>query len=182
MADPVDILEFWFEGDPEARRDKWFQGGPAFDAECRRFEADWESARRGDLDRWLAAPTSLLAFVLLTDQLPRNLFREDGRAYATDAQALAAAQQAVAHGWDKTMRQHERSFLYLPYEHAEDLAMQAESVRLFRGLGDDHVLEYAQAHYDIVEKFGRFPHRNEMLGRASTDAELAFLEAHGRGF
>lgn len=182
MADPVEILRFWYGDDPEAKRDEWFHGGPSFDEQCRRFRPDWEAARAGELDGWLTAPTSLLAFVLLTDQIPRNMFRDDGRAYATDAQALAAAQRAVAHGWDLVMRKRERQFLHLPFEHAEDLAMQAECLRLFRALGDDELVGYAQAHYDIIERFGRFPHRNAMLGRTSTPEELAFVAEHGRGF
>ncbi len=182
MADVEEILTFWFEGDPGLKREKWFQGGPAFDAECRRFLPDWEAARAGERDSWLEAPGSLLAYVLLTDQFPRNLFREDGRAYATDDRALAAARHAVAAGWDDDMGLHERAFLYLPFEHAEDQAAQAESVRLYAGLGDAEYLKYAEVHRDIVQEFGRFPHRNAVLGRASTPAEDAFLKEKGRGF
>lgn len=182
MADASEILAFWFGDDPETVRDEWFKGGPPFDAACRRFEPDWEAARAGRLDGWLAAPTSLLAFVILTDQMPRNLFREDGRAFATDDRALAAARHAVAQGWDRVMRKLERVFLYLPYEHAEDLAAQEECLRLFQGLDDPHFLEYAAAHHRLIERFGRFPHRNAVLGRAPTPEETTFLAEHGRGF
>lgn len=182
MPDPSDILEFWYRGDPDSIWDKWFHGGPEFDEACRKFEPDWEAARSGALDGWLAAPTSLLAYVLLTDQIPRNVFREDGRAYATDARALAAARHAVDHGWDLVMRKLERLFLYLPYEHAEDLATQRECVRLYEKLGDPHYVGFAESHLRIVEQFGRFPHRNGMIGRVSTPEEEAFLTEHGRGF
>lgn len=182
MAEPADILAFWFGDDPDLKRDAWFKGGPDFDAACRRFEPDWGRARTGALDDWLRAPKRLLAFVILTDQIPRNIFRDDARTHATDAQALAAAQRAVAAGWDAAMTKQERVFLYLPYEHAEDLAVQDESVALFRSLDDPDLAQYAVAHRDIVARFGRFPHRNVMLGRATTAAEAAFLAEHGRGF
>lgn len=182
MADAADILEFWYEGDPSVKRETWFRGGPTFDDACRRFEPDWEDARAGGRDDWLAAPTSLLAFVILTDQIPRNLFREDGRAHATDAQALAAARLAVTHGWDVVMGKFERVFLYMPFEHAEDLAAQQESVRLFEALGDADYVGYAEAHLRVVERFGRFPHRNGLLGRESTPDEIAFMAEHGKGF
>lgn len=182
MADPVEILRFWYGDDPDKKWDVWFKGGPAFDDACRRFEPDWDRARAGDLEGWRDAPTSLLAYVLLTDQIPRNIFREDGRAYATDVLALAAARHAVAQGWDKVMRKLERLFLYLPYEHAEDMATQDACVALYEDLGDPQYVEYAESHRRLIRRFGRFPHRNVMLGRTSTPEEAAFLAEHGRGF
>lgn len=182
MADAADILAFWFGDDPDVERKAWFEGGPAFDDECRRFLPDWEDLRAGGREGWRAAPSSLLAYVVLADQIPRNCFREDGRAFATDAAALAAARHAVAQGWDMVMRRNERLFLYLPYEHAEDLAMQDESMRLFGGLGDAYLLEFAEKHRDLIRRFGRFPHRNAMVGRTDTAEEAAFMAAHGRGY
>ena len=182
MADPVEILAFWYGGDPDIERENWFRGGPDFDDACRRFQPDWEAALAGGLTAWRAAPSSLLAYIILTDQIPRNIFREDGRAFATDALARSAARHAVAHGWDRVMRKLERLFLYMPFEHSEDLADQAECRRLFVGLGDPKYVGYAQQHQELIERFGRFPHRNALLERPSTAEEMAFMEAHGRGY
>lgn len=182
MTGPNDILTFWFGDDRTIVRSDWFKGGPAFDEKCRAFLPAWKKARDGSLDAWREAPDSLLAFVVLTDQIPRNCFREDDRAFASDDIALAAARQAVAAGWDRDMTKLERVFLYLPFEHAEDMAMQNESIRLYTALGDAEYLKFAEAHRVIVERFGRFPHRNALLGRANTPEETAFLEEHGRGF
>lgn len=182
MTTPADILTFWYGDDRGETREAWFKGGPAFDAECAAFLPAWELARDGALDDWQASPESLLAFVILTDQIPRNCFRKDGRAHATDAAALDAARQAVAAGWDQEMSLLERVFLYLPFEHAEDITMQTESVRLFSALGVDSYLQFAESHRAVIERFGRFPHRNALLGRADTPAETAFMKEHGRGF
>lgn len=182
MAEFEDVLTFWYGGDPTVARDDWFHGGPEFDEACRAFAGDWREAQAGALDAWLDAPRSLLAYVILTDQIPRNIFREDPQTFATDEQALAAARRAVEQGWDRDMLLLERLFLYLPYEHSEDIGVQKESVRLYESLGDANYLKFAQAHYDIVARFGRFPHRNDVLGRDSTAEERAFLDEHGRGF
>lgn len=182
MTTPNEILTFWFGKEPFEARDAWFQGGPAFDEECRIFSPTWERAQSGELSEWLKAPDTLLPFVILTDQIPRNIFREDARAFATDAMALKAAQTAVANGWDKSMNQFQRVFLYLPFEHSEDLAMQNESIRLYKGLGGAQWLEFAVKHRKLIEQFGRFPHRNAVLGRTSTEAETAFMASQGRGF
>jgi uncharacterized protein (DUF924 family) len=182
MADPARILDFWFGPDPGEKRAEWFAGGPAFDDLCRQFEPDWRRAAAGALADWLATPEGLLAFVVLTDQIPRNIFREDPRAFATDRAALSAAGLAVRRGWDTAMTLHERAFLYLPFEHAEDMAAQDESVRLYSALGDPEYLKFAEAHRDIIARFGRFPHRNAALRRLSTPAEIAFAETKGRGF
>lgn len=182
VTGPNDILTFWFGEQPYQMREAWFHGGPAFDAECRAFEAIWESARNGALTSWLAEAESLLAFVVLTDQIPRNIFREDSRSFATDSIALAAAKTAITKGWDKTMNPFQRMFLYLPFEHSEVQEMQDESVRLYTDLGGAQWLEFAEKHRMLIQQFGRFPHRNAVLGRASTPAELAFMETQGRGF
>ena len=182
MAEPSDIHAFWFGKEPYESRDVWFRGGQEFDDACRRFQPDWEMANTGALDHWLETPESLLAFVILTDQIPRNIFREDARSFATDARALSAAQHAVAKGWDKAMHEFEAVFLYLPYEHAEDINVQNESVRLFTELDGGDWMDFVIKHQQIIAQFGRFPHRNAALGRQSTPEELAFMEDHGRGF
>lgn len=182
MTTPEDILTFWYGDDRTEAREAWFKGGPAFDVACANFLPAWEAARDGALEDWRTAPESLLAYVILTDQIPRNCFRKDGRAHATDAQALDAARQAVAAGWDAEMSMLERVFLYLPFEHAEDMDMQTESVRLFTALGVDSYRQFAAAHQAVIERFGRFPHRNVLLGRTDTPAEIAYMKEHGRGF
>ena len=182
MTTPEAILTFWYGDDRAETREVWFNGGPPFDAACRDFLQAWQAARDGVLADWRTAPESLFAYVILPDQSPRHSLREDGRGHATRAQALEAARQAVAAGWDKDMLLLERVFLYLPYEHAEDRAAQAESVRLFSGLGVDSYLQYAESHRAIIERFGRFPHRNKLLGRTDTPDEIAFMKEHGRGF
>jgi len=181
-ASPESILQFWFGPPPLKRHEAWFHGGPAFDRACARFQGDWEEALAGGLLDWLDAPRTALAHIVLTDQFPRNLFREDGRAHATDHLARKTAFDVVARGWDKDMHDLERVFVYLPYEHSEDLAVQRESVRLYTELGLESNISYAQAHLDVIERFGRFPHRNVMLGRHSTPEELAFIAEKGRGW
>jgi uncharacterized protein (DUF924 family) len=186
------VLDFWFGApdDPLHRspRERWFTKDPAFDAECaRRFGDLIEQALAGSLVHWAATPTGALAQIVVLDQLPRNVFRGRARAFAGDARALAAAQAMVTAGDDRALSGVQRQFVYLPFEHAEDLAMQREALRLFAQLERDEpalagVLHWAQRHHDIVERFGRFPHRNAALGRASSDEELAFLQQPGSGF
>jgi len=177
---PQDVLAWWFA--PETKP-QWFGGGAAFDAAVRdRLGPLWTRAAEGLLDGWAVEPRGLLALVILFDQVPRNIFRGTARAFAGDARALALARLAVDRGFDQGMSVDERLFLYLPFEHAEDLADQERSVALFRALGDADYLDYALRHKDVIERFGRFPHRNAILGRPSTAAELAFLEQPGSSF
>lgn len=180
-----EVLDFWFgaPGSPEhgTKREAWFKKSPEFDASIREhFMSLWELARGGALTHWDAQPRSLLAYIVLCDQFPRNMFREDGRAYATDPHALAAARRMVARHWDMAVTPVERVFIYLPYEHAENSVDQGESIVLFRALNSDASpngqLDYALRHQAVVRRFGRFPHRNAMLGRASTSAEIEFLK------
>ena len=136
---------------------------------------------------WSTSPDGALARIVVLDQFTRNALRGTPRAFAGDAQALAAARQVVARGWDAQLLPIQRPFVYLPFEHAEDLATQREALRLFAGLSaaDPTLADYegyAHAHYDIIERFGRFPHRNAILGRASTREELEFLSQPGSGF
>ncbi|MCW5597279.1 MAG: DUF924 domain-containing protein [Rhodocyclaceae bacterium] len=189
---PADVLEFWFGAPGSAEhgslRKCWFEKDPAFDAEIRRrFLALVDEAAAGRLDDWADRPEGLLALIVLLDQFPRNLFRDAPRAFATDAQALALAQQALAQGVDALLMPVARAFIYLPFEHSEDLAMQDRAVALFSALAQHgeafaSYLDYAERHRDVIRRFGRFPHRNAILGRASTPEEIAFLARPGAGF
>ncbi len=186
-ADAAAVLDFWFAGS-DAQRDEWFRKDPAFDALiAERFGALVEDALAHRLDAWSDAAPSALARVLLLDQFPRNIFRDTARAFAGDALALAAAQAMVARGDDQALPPLHRLFVYLPFEHAEDRALQQQSLRLISALGQTHPAlagfeDYARRHADIVERFGRFPHRNALLGRVSTPEELAFLQQPGSRF
>ncbi len=155
-------LEFWFRGDAE--REEWFRKDPSFDDEIRaRFLSLYEEAARGALT-WRDSPRSCLALIVLLDQFPRNMFRDTPRAFATDALALEAAHHAVARGYDRGMRPVERQFVYLPYQHAEALEEQLRGCELTAPLAEfpetADVYRYATAHRDIIQRFGRFPHRN----------------------
>lgn len=185
---PNDILTFWFEGDPALFRDKWFKSDTTFDAACRdMFGAALDAARAGAFDSWTATPRGTLALVILLDQFSRNIHRGTPAAFAADPKAREIAGAAVERGHDHELAPNERIFLYLPFEHSEDLADQDRSVRLFEGLrgtyeGTDRAVDYAERHRDVIRRFGRFPHRNACLGRASTDDELAYLAEPGSGF
>ncbi len=179
---PEGVLAFWFEDDPTTRREKWFEKNLEFDAEIgRRFGKLHEMAMAGGLDDWAATPSGRLALVIVLDQFSRNMFRDDPSAFAGDAPALALAKAAVASGEDRELGLLEREFLYLPYEHSEDLADQRRSVELFAETGAEG-LDYAKRHLDVIERFGRFPHRNKVLGRANTAAEAEYLEDPDSGF
>jgi uncharacterized protein (DUF924 family) len=181
------VLDFWF-GDGLQSRPEWFRKDPAFDAQIRdRFGSLIDPALRGELTEWMQEPASALARIVLLDQFTRNVFRDTPRAFAGDELALQAAQDLVARGFDRQLTPQQRSFAYLPFEHAEDRALQQESLRLFGQLAEEHpevagLLEWAQKHQVIVERFGRFPHRNQILGRDSTPHELAFLSEPGSRF
>ena len=189
------VLAFWFgpPEDPEHRqtRPQWFRKDAAFDAEiAQRFGALVETALEGGIDDWSApplAPLPALARVIVLDQFTRNSFRGTARAFAGDARALQTARALVASGLDRELTGVQRQFVYLPFEHAEDLAHQRTAVQLFEQLGRDEpalagLLEWAQRHHDVVARFGRFPHRNALLGRISTAQELAYLAEPGSGF
>ncbi|HEX7273546.1 MAG TPA: DUF924 family protein [Casimicrobiaceae bacterium] len=185
-----EILDFWF-GPPGSAtygqpRREWFRKIAAFDAEIRRrFGAAVERALAGDFADWIA-PREVLARVLLLDQFTRNGFRGEARAFAGDALALATAEAAIARGDDLALIPVERSFLYLPFAHAEDLAAQERSVALCTRLRDEtgygDPLPWAEKHAKVIRLFGRYPHRNAVLGRESTPEELAFLAAPGSRF
>ena len=174
---PGEVLEFWFS---EQSRPLWFEQNSAFDNELRaRFGANVAAACVGDLDYWVRAVDSSLALVLLLDQIPRNIYRDSPHAFATDHLAQRVTQRAIARGFDAATEVALRVFCYLPFEHAEDVALQDEGVRLIAALPDPDYLKYAKIHRDIIARFGRFPHRNVIVGRTSTPEELAFLAEGG---
>lgn len=175
------VLGFWFG---EGRDAQWFERDEAFDrAVGEALGALHEKAASGGLDHWAAEPRGALALVILLDQVPRNLFRGTPRAFATDPQALAVCKAALAAGHDARLADdRERIFLYLPLEHSEALADQERCVALCAPLSEPDWLTYAERHRDIVARFGRFPHRNAVLGRETTEAEAAFLQEPGSSF
>ncbi|WP_411833274.1 DUF924 family protein [Pseudoxanthomonas mexicana] len=173
---PQQVTGFW----REAGYARWFSRDDAFDAAFRqRFgDAHFRAARR-ELEAWMDDAEGALALVLLLDQYPRNCFRGSAHSYATDGLARHYAARAVEAGFDAQVEAALKIFFYLPFEHSEDLADQQRSLDLFAAHGDAGYLRYAQLHYDLIVRFGRFPHRNEALGRASTEAELAYLAGGG---
>ncbi len=172
LATIEDVVDFWREAGP----DKWFSNDEAFDETCRaRFLATYEAAARGDLVEWELSTHGALALIILLDQLPRNMFRATRRAYATDPAALLGAERAIERGFDDTIEPELRRFFYLPFMHAEDLSAQDRSVALNEALGEEDSIRWARHHRDIVARFGRFPHRNAILGRESTAEEQAYL-------
>ncbi|MGB3135874.1 MAG: DUF924 family protein [Nodosilinea sp.] len=188
------ILRFWF-GDPDdlkgeygQQRQVWFKKDKAFDDEIRRlFLEDVERAAAGELVAWREEPRSCLALLLLLDQFPRNLFRGDARSFATDRAALDVANHGITQCFDQQVIPVERIFFYLPLEHSENLADQERCVELVRSLAASHpelksYLDYAQRHRDVIQQFGRFPHRNEILARETTPAEADFLLQPGSRF
>ena len=189
---PVDplaraVLDFWFGAPPLAEREHWFRKDPAFDATVRdRFGAAIAAARAGAFGEWCHEPRGALARVIVLDQFTRNAFRDTPDAFSGDARALATSDDAVGRGFDRDLEPYERWFLYMPFVHSEDAAMQQRALDLFGGLaaetGLDSPLAWAQRHADVIRRFGRFPHRNAILGRASTPAELAFLATPGSRF
>lgn len=182
LATPRDILDFWFV---EIPRERWFSASPEFDQEIRtRFEETWEAARNRALSHWLNTKDGALAFILLTDQFPRNMFRGEGRAFATDPLALEAARVAITRGYDRNASTDERNFLYLPFMHSENLDDQEFCVALCRErLGEENsAYAFALRHRDAIARFSRFPARNAALKRATTKEESEFLATHPSGF
>jgi uncharacterized protein (DUF924 family) len=172
---PADVLSFWREAGPS----RWFRKDEAFDNECRsRFIAAHAAAQRGELDAWARDPDGALALVILLDQIPRNAFRGTAQMYESDAHARQVARQAVAAEFESRYEPALANFFVLPFMHSEDLTDQDFGVELARKLGDDS-LRYAVMHRDIIERFGRFPHRNAVLGRTTTPEEQRFLDQGG---
>ncbi|MEX2166832.1 MAG: DUF924 family protein [Methyloceanibacter sp.] len=173
-ADTIDdILRFWFE---EIAPKNWFRRDTVVDAAIKaRFGEIYEELKAGVPAEWLAVPEGYLAAILVLDQFPRNMFRDDARAFAADDEVLALANRAIAKGFADKLAPRQRSFLYMPFQHSEDAADQARSVGLYTALGNPLNLDFALRHQAVIDRFGRFPHRNAMLGRASTEEEEAFL-------
>jgi uncharacterized protein (DUF924 family) len=172
-ASPQEVIRFWQAAGP----DRWFKRDDGFDAEVRRrFLPTYEAAARGDLRGWAAQAESALALTIALDQFPRNLFRGDPRTYATDAQAREVADRAIARGFDQQVPSELRTFFYLPFMHSEDVADQEHCVALYRAANDADSVKWAEHHAGIIRRFGRFPHRNRILGRNTTPEEQAFLE------
>ncbi|MDP1616113.1 DUF924 family protein [Phenylobacterium sp.] len=174
------VVDTWREAGPA----KWFAKDEAFDrALARDFEAAHHAAARGELDGWAEDAVGALALLILLDQIPRNIFRDSGHAFATDGKARLIARAAISAGHDQAVEAQLRPFFYLPYEHSEDMGDQDEAVRLcaahHEAVGDADTLKWAELHRDIIVRFGRFPHRNAALGRRTTPSEQAFLDEGG---
>lgn len=177
---PDDILGFWYS---ERARPNWWKKSDAFDAQLRaRFAATWEAACSGACDAWARTPEGALALVIVCDQLPRNMFRGEAEMYASDERALATAEGAIEAGFHELLPDDRLTFLFMPFMHAESREAQARSCELFLtpAVRGNHA--YAVKHRDIVDRFGRFPHRNAILGRESTPEEVEFLEQPGSSF
>jgi len=171
-----DVLAFWTKAGP----DKWYVKDADFDRAIRDdFLATYEAAAAGQLSSWTHDPESTLALLIVLDQFPRNMFRGSARAFAADPLALEIAKSAIAKGFDKKVDEALRAFFYLPLMHSEDIADQDHCVALCRALGDEENVKYAEIHADIIRRFGRFPHRNPVLGRATTAEEQAYLDSGG---
>jgi uncharacterized protein (DUF924 family) len=173
---PIDVLEFWRAAGPG----KWFIKDEAFDSEvARRFFSLWQDAVAGRLSQWEDTAEAALALVIVLDQFPRNMFRGQPRTYEADAMARMVADRAIARGFDQRIPHSDLRFLYLPFMHSERLPDQERCLQFARRYGDDEFTRYAQDHADIVRRFGRFPHRNAVLGRATTPEEREFLDGGG---
>ena len=189
---PQDVLDFWFGAADSAEfgsaRTQWFRKDVAFDKlVAQQFGATVQAAQAGKLPGWAAAGADGLARIIVLDQFTRNIFRDTARAFSGDALALKAAQAMLTRGDDAALLPVQRAFVYLPFEHAEDLAAQQRCVGLFSDLAEQHptlqgMLDYAIRHHALIQRFGRFPHRNAVLGRPSTTEELAFLKLPGSSF
>ncbi|TVQ34773.1 MAG: DUF924 domain-containing protein [Geminicoccaceae bacterium] len=180
MSEAGRLVRYWFE---DLRPEQWFKADPAVDRVlAERFGELPDQALAGALDMWHETAAGTLALVLVLDQLPRNLYRGTAHAFAYDEVARQVARHAIARGFDHGLDLHRRLFLYLPFEHSEALADQHWAVALITALGDPVYTDYAERHRAVIERFGRFPHRNAALGRASTAAERAYLAEPGAGF
>ncbi|GFZ86357.1 membrane protein [Elstera cyanobacteriorum] len=191
MTSSAAILDFWFgPAEPQAFRAEWFEKNPEFDQEiARRFQIEIGQALTGGLAAWEDAPRSALALILLLDQFPRNAYRNTPRAFSGDPRGQQVALLGLERGYDRKLTPLERFFFYLPFEHAEDLGLQEKCVELMLGLETESsqiaaakAADYAEKHRAIIARFGRFPHRNDILGRESTLEEIEFLQEPGSSF
>lgn len=178
LATAEEVVAFWVAAGP----DRWFSPDDAFDEACReRFGLTYEAAARGDCNEWELSARGALALCLLLDQFPRNMFRGTRRVYATDSTAVLAAERAIERGFDQEIEPALRRFVYTPFLHSEELAQQERSVALNEATGNPDLAKWSRHHRDIVARYGRFPHRNAVLGRESTAEERRFL-AEGDSF
>lgn len=191
MIQAKEVLEFWFgtpdDADYGQQRKIWFTKNPEFDEEVRSlFTPLYQQAATGQIDDWKTTPLGCLALIILLDQLPRNMFRGQPKSFATDFLALAYAQHAVTQCLDQQLPPLQRWFIYMPFEHSENIEDQQQSVDLFQKLSDQanlsEPLDYANRHFKVIESFGRFPHRNQILGRETTPEEAEFLTQPGSSF
>ncbi|MEL6682579.1 MAG: DUF924 family protein [Pseudomonadota bacterium] len=182
MVNPEEVLAFWLD---ECSPEDWYKSDPSFDARIRdRFLPTWQAASEGSLGLWLTYPSGTLAYIILTDQFPRNMFREKPDAFSTDDVARAAAKMAIDRNWDLKISEPARQFFYLPLMHAENLCDQDRAVRLIHTRMPEtghNNRDHACAHRAVIREYGRFPYRNKALGRKTTAAEQAFLDAGGYG-
>lgn len=175
MIDPKEILNYWYS---DSMREHWFNSTPEIDAEILdRFEDLWQQAAKGALDDWKKTPKGCLALCIVLDQFPLNMFRKNPKSFSTEQQAVSVSKLAVEQGFDLELPEQQRVFLYMPLMHSEDMADQDESVRLFESFGLEDNANFARHHREIVRKFGRFPHRNNILGRKSRADEMAYLNS-----
>jgi uncharacterized protein (DUF924 family) len=175
-----DVLRFWFH---ELKSEQWFKKDDAVDAAiAARFAATHANVDAAEDAALLTSPDTARAAILVLDQFSRNMLRGTSRSFASDAKALKLASEFITRGWDQPLNKSERLFVYLPFEHAEDLRNQARSVALISSLADDSLTKFALDHQVIIQRFGRFPHRNDILGRKSTPEEIAFLQQPGSSF
>jgi uncharacterized protein (DUF924 family) len=191
MVQVEEVLAFWF-GKPDSAefghsRDCWFAKDAEFDeAVQERLFPGYQQAAAGEVDHWVATPTGCLALIILLDQVPRNLFRSRPQAFATDSKALSVAETAVERGFERELLPVQRWFIYLPFEHSENLEHQERCLALFSHLEGDPesagAIDYARRHHEVIQRFGRFPHRNAILGRESTPEEAEFLTQAGSSF
>ena len=172
---PQDIIDFWFS---DATRKLWFKSTPEFDLQLREtYQDTWERARRGELDDWMQTAAGCLALVIVLDQFPLNMFRNTAQSYATEAQSREVARAALERNFDQALDAERKAFLYMPFMHSESLEDQRLALELFAQPGLENNLRFARHHHDIVANFGRFPHRNQALGRDSTTAEIEYLNS-----
>lgn len=171
----AEVIEFWFS---ERVRALWFNSNPAFDAELReRFEGLWRAAAAGELAEWEASAEGALALVIVLDQFPLNMYRDKALGFSTEQAAREVAERAIERGFDRTLDEMQKHFLYLPFMHSEKLQEQDRAVALYEAAGMNEALRWAKHHREIVRRFGRFPHRNAALGRSCTDEERAYLDS-----
>lgn len=172
---PQDIIDFWFA---DETRKLWFNSTAEFDQLLREsYQQAWEQARRGELDHWMRTADGCLALVIMLDQFPLNMFRNQALSYATEAQSREVARVAIEHKFDHALDAERKAFLYMPFMHSEDIADQELALQLFDQPGLESNLRFAHHHHDIIAEYGRFPHRNQALGRESSAAEIAYLNS-----